>query len=231
MEDPEHRRTSLSTLAIAALRSGVVLLLGGALSLSGCKSTADGKGGDPDRRATDSEETAPPSADTLYYLGRVLAGQGKDDEAITVFTNTITRHPEYLAAYVDLAEIYVRQRRFADAETLLVQGLEADPRSGVLWNNLGMVRMFRQNDEGAREAFAKAVAAAPREERYAANLALATGLLGQYDEAFVLFERILGAEGAHHNLAVIAESRGDTERAEIERAAAAALAAKKPPAK
>ncbi len=228
MEDPDHCRNSTWILASAAARSCAALLLGSAVFLSSCTSPGDQAGGDSERRATDSAETAPPSADTLYYLGRVLAGQGKDDEAITVFTNTISRHPEYLAAYVDLAEIYVRQRRFADAEALLVQGLEVDARSGVLWNNLGMVRMFRQNDEGAKEAFAKAVAAAPREERYAANLALATGLLGQYDEAFVLFEQILGPEGAHHNLAVIAESRGDTERAAAERTAAAALAAKKP---
>jgi len=70
-----------------------------------------------------------------------------------------------------------------------------------------------------------AAAAGPDNTRYRANVALALGMSGRYDECLAAYEQILHPADAHYNLAVICDSRNDTERAVAEYARALRLRA------
>ena len=197
-------------------------------SLAGCQSDTsrtDAPNGTSllmnDEFASSSDK--PPSAETLYRLARVLEAQGKSAQAKSALEATIKRYPKYLPAYCDLAESQVRQRKIGAAILTLKRGLAVDSDDAVLLNNLGMCRLLQGDNAQARENFESAAAAAPNDARYQSNLALATAMLGQYDESLELYKQILSGGQAHYNVAVACEARNDSARADIEYATAARL--------
>lgn len=158
----------------------------------------------------------PPTANTLYRLGKLLAAQGRMEESSASLRACIQRHPGFMPAYCLLAELSVRHRQFDTAIETLQRGLNVAPDDPVLRNDLGMCLLLRGQPEAALDEFAKAAAISPNDGRYRANVALATGMLGRYDEAFKLYCELLGNGGAHFNLGVICQARGDVERAALE---------------
>ena len=66
-------------------------------------------------------------------------------------------------------------------------------------------------------------AAAPAERLYQANLAMAVGMGGRYDQSLVLYQDVLPAAEAHYNLALLCQARGDTTRADQEFATAKSM--------
>lgn len=165
----------------------------------------------------------PPTADTLYRMGRIYAAQGKDDQATAVFRNTIARFPNYMPAYCDLAQLQVRQRKVGAAILTLQQGLKIDDQDAVLHNDLGMCHVMNGNYEAAATSFGRAAEINPDDARYVANQAMATGMLGRYDESLSLYQQVLRPAEAHYNLAVVCEARNDMNRANEEYARARAL--------
>jgi Flp pilus assembly protein TadD len=158
-----------------------------------------------------------PTLKTRYAVARLLSSQGKDEQAIFVLTHIIRECPQCLPAYNDLAEIYIRHRRFDQADAVLASGLRiAQERDPVLLNNRGMCCMITGKFEAALEAFSAASAVAPSDARFQANRATALGMLGRYDEALEQYYRVLAPADAHFNLAVICEAHNDKERAQEE---------------
>ena len=49
---------------------------------------------------------------------------------------------------------------------------------------------------------------------------MALGMLGRYEEALAVYEQVVLPARAHYNVAVLAEARNDTDRAEVEYAIA-----------
>lgn len=165
----------------------------------------------------------PPTPETLYRMSRMLEAQGKYDQAVTTLTTAIERYPNYLPAYCGLAELHVRKRRLNDAMVALDKAHQLAPDDAVILNNLGMVYMLQGQHENALDAFAQAAGKGPNNARYKANMALATGMMGRYDEALALYSQVLRPAYAHYNLSVIAEARNDMARANEEFAKASAL--------
>jgi len=66
--------------------------------------------------------------------------------------------------------------KLPEAEAALVKALDASPRSALLWNNLGVVRVRRGSFPAAVDAFQKALTADPTFEPAKANLARAEQL-------------------------------------------------------
>jgi Flp pilus assembly protein TadD len=165
----------------------------------------------------------PPTPETLYRLARMLEAQGKDEQAQAALNQTIERFPNYLPAYSGLAELQVRHRQLNAAKATLEKARLLAPDDPVVLNNIGMVWMLQGQHESALDAFAQAAGKAPENARYKANMALATGMMGRYDESFALYTQIMPPAHAHYNLSVIAEARNDTARANEEFAKANAL--------
>jgi Flp pilus assembly protein TadD len=154
-----------------------------------------------------------PTPGTLYAMARILAAQGRDAECQSVLTKIIALQPDYMAAYNDLAELQMRQRKIDQAVGTLGAGLKIAPQQAVLLNNMGMCYMLKGQYEDSLTWFTRAAGAAPDDTRFRANMAMALGMSGRYDESLALYQQITTAADAHYNLGVLADSRKDHERA------------------
>jgi tetratricopeptide (TPR) repeat protein len=166
----------------------------------------------------------PPTLQTRHALARLLADQGKDEESEAVLRQLLAEWPGFVNAYCDLAELQMRQGRADDAIRTLSVGLGRAPKDPVLLNNLGVCWLFKNDLGRALQMFTAAAAVAPSNARYRANMAMAMGLQGRYEESLALYEQVLPPAEAHSNLAVLCRARGDEVRAAKESASAKILA-------
>ena len=102
------------------------------------------------------------------------------------------------------------------------------PQNPVILNNLGMCQMLNNEYGPALKCFMEATKLAPANARYQANMAVALGMLGEYDLALDVYKNTVPAAEAHYNLAVLCEARKDSQRAEQEFRRAANLGLKLP---
>ena len=208
------------------IKSAIVLLVG--IQLAACSSSTVIPVSHWERSNRDIEfdsaTNKPPTPKTLCVMSRILASQGKDTECEYILQRILREHPNYALAYVDLAELQMRQQRTDDAIETLTAGLTQSPDDPILLNNLGMCLMVKNQHEEALSKFTQALSARPRDMRYKANTAVALGMMGHYDESLKIYQEVLGHSAqAHYNLAVLCEARGDYERSVQEYTRAAAL--------
>lgn len=150
-----------------------------------------------------SNSYSPPEAKTLYAMSRILVAQGKDDQSELVLERLNKEYPKFIPAYCDLAELRMRQGRVADAVVELNKGLEVAPHDPILLNNMGVCSIFRGDYADALYNFTLAAEVMPREDRYRANMALALGMLGRYEEALNLYKEVLDPALAAENMTII----------------------------
>ena len=203
-----------------------LLLLG--LVLWGCENKDKGpefvySKSDPAEFEFQKGSDRPPTAKTLYSMARILQAQDKRPQQEFVLKRIIELHPDFLPAYCDLAELYLYQRQSHKSIAVLEGGLKQAPDAAILINDLGVVYLAREEYPKALEQFSKAAGLPGADVRYRANMAVALGMMGRYDEALALYEQVLRPSEAHYNLAVLAEARNDQERARREYAVAEQL--------
>ena len=200
----------------------IAAALVGALLTGGCaqRRPSDRDGHDAARSLEDERfangANQPPNANTLYALSRILVAQGRDSEAEFVLKSIIRRYEDYLPAYSDMAEIYIRSGRTQEAIELLAAATARAPSDPVLLNNLGMCFFLDEAYHTAAEHFAAAAAAAPREPIYRANHAAALGMLGDLAAAERIYDEIFQDwEDVEHNLAVLRRAGGGTPQPSV----------------
>lgn len=208
MNSPERNGMRLETLFFIA--SLAITALGG------CSQTPEERTKEKLDRAFQEGVGRKPTAETLYAMSKILAAQGREGTYEYTLTKIIEDYPQFLPAYCDLAELRVRQKRLEEALDAVEDGLAEAPGDHVLLNNLGMCRLLRGDHELALDAFRRAVEASPDNVRYRANMAASLGMLGRYDEAYSLYQQVMIPSDAHYNVAVLAETRKDVDRAAVE---------------
>jgi len=208
------------------MRCQLAIALMLALPLAACETTNHslGDGGEEDFGVGGDRA---PTVRTLHTMSRVLAAQGRDDQCELVLYKLIGEHPDFMPAYVELAELCMRNDRVDDAVEVLTVGVERAPEDVVLHNDLGMALLVSGDYEAALRRFREAAALDPQDARARSNAGTALGMLGRYDEALALYLQILTPADAHHNVGVVAEAQGDFERAAKAYAAAAAASTPK----
>lgn len=193
-----------------SLTNNTVRLLAGAAAsavlaagLIGCQShakQADAFGGGADR---------PPTPRTLHMMAKLINENGRFDQAEFVLTRIINDAPDYLPAYVELADLYIERGRFGDAIATLQGARTVAPNDAVIANNLGVLMLREKNLPGAATAFRSAVENDPEEARYHANLAVSLAMQGHYEQAYAAWASVLPPEEVFWNIGVVAEARGD----------------------
>lgn len=155
----------------------------------------------------------PPSVRTLHTMSRVLANQGRDGQCELVLLKLLEEDPCFLPAYLELAELHLRNNRTQSAVEVLERALEHGSEDPVIQNDLGMAYLLNGDHGRAVDSFTAASELAPDEARHRSNLAMALGMLGFADEALSVYLEVIPAADAHYNVAVLLEARGETERA------------------
>ena len=190
------------------------LALVGVMSLGACQSSRWAP-----RFETPIPETAeidldrPPTANTLYRMGKMLAAQNGHRAAEAVFSTRIVRYPTFIPAYVEVADLRAGRRDYNGAIDILEQALERVPQSAVIHNNLGMLWLLADDYEQALGEFATAVEQSPADGRFLANNALALAMTGRYEEALDAYMQVVEAGAAHFNVGIVAAARDDQKRA------------------
>ena len=196
-------RGPLRALAAAAL------LLGSAGCSQQSRTLGDSAGAHPEDASWDRGTDRPATPQTLLAAARIFAAKGQDRDAEFVLRRIVSEYPGFVPAYVELAELYVRHRRMDQAVDVLCKAVTKVPRDPVLRNNLGMCYLLKSDHDRALLEFQAAVGVDPNDARYRANMALALGMMGRYDEALSLYRQIVTEIECHENLAVIGEARRD----------------------
>jgi Flp pilus assembly protein TadD len=192
----------------AKLIFSLILLTGCMVCIVGCSPSARSKQ-NTDWVQNDSlgdfegQSNRPPTVKVLWAMADILATQGKDPQCEFVLKRIIYEHPSFLPAYNSLAELKMRQGQTKEAVKTLREGLEIEPETPILLNNLGMCWMILKDNEMALEMFTKAAGLMPENPKYRANMAVALGLMGREEESMSLFSQVLPAELACQNLCVL----------------------------
>ena len=152
-----------------------------------------------------SDSYSPAEPKTLYAMSRILVSQGKDQQGELVLARLNREFPNFVPAYCDMAELRMRQGRVDDAIEGLTAGLQVAPRDPILLNNLGVCSIMKGDFEAALSSFTTASEEMPQEDRYRANMALALGMLGRYEEALTLYKDVLEPGLAEENIGIINE--------------------------
>ncbi len=161
-----------------------------------------------------------PNMNSLHSMARLCLAQGRDREAENVLHNLLEQQPEFLPAYEELAQIYLRAGMLDSAVAILNLGITVNARDPVLYNDLGMCQLLQQDYLAALDSFTKAAGLSPTDARCRANMAVTLGLLGRTDESLSLYLQLLPPADAHWNVAVLCDARRDFNRAAREYARA-----------
>jgi len=112
-------------------------------------------------------------ASSYFRLGRYHQDRGDLDLALTAYTYAIARDPRHAGARSAAAAIHAQQGRLAQARAMLLAVAAEYPALAQPHNNLGYVYHLQGDYSAAAQAFRRALAIEPGNERARNNLALA----------------------------------------------------------
>jgi tetratricopeptide (TPR) repeat protein len=125
-------------------------------------------------------------------LGNLHLARGEGAQAEAEFRKAIALDARFVPAHVNLADFYRSQRRDAESEKILREGLRAAPRAAGLREALGLALVRQGRKDVALAEFAAAAKAQPDGSRYSYIYAVALDSAGRRAEAI----RILKAAAA-----------------------------------
>jgi predicted CXXCH cytochrome family protein len=142
-------------------------------------------------------------ADARANLGSFEARRGDVARAEQDLKAAIALDPLFVPAYVNLADIYRAQRREADAERVLRDGLKRSPNSAPLHHALGLTLVRAKRNDQALPELAKATKLDAANARFAYVYGVALHSAGRVDEAIAT---LVKASVAHPTDADILEA-------------------------
>lgn len=94
-----------------------------------------------------------------YKLAAIYESRGENEPAIREYENAIRVYDKNPGAYFGAGNIYLRMKKYKDAEKDYLKAIELDPSNGAYYNNLGWLYMetgdLRKAEARAREAAGK----------------------------------------------------------------------------
>ncbi len=126
-----------------------------------------------------------------YNLANVLAKQGRTEEAVLHYHQTISINPDFADAYINLGNVYQMQGQTGEALSQYLQAVKRIPENAGLHYNLGLVYEKQGEIEKAIAHFQKAVVLKPDYEAAYFKLGLALFQKNDFDGAAKNFKAVL----------------------------------------
>jgi tetratricopeptide (TPR) repeat protein len=142
-------------------------------------------------------------------LGNLHAMRGDPAAAEAAFREALKRDARFVPAYVNLADLRREQRRDADAEAVLREGLRVVPDAPALREALGLALVRQGKKAAALAEFAAARKSAPAEARYDYLYAVALHDAGRRAEAIRVLDDVAKRSGDRDVLLALATFRGE----------------------
>jgi tetratricopeptide (TPR) repeat protein len=120
---------------------------------------------------SDSAAKSPDKARPHNNLGVALKGQGRLQEAVSNFSQTIRLDPKFTEAYYNLGNTYVSLGRDDEAVLNYKKALELAPENAIVHASLGNALFNRWRLEEAQFHYAEAVRLNPQDMKARINLA------------------------------------------------------------
>jgi tetratricopeptide (TPR) repeat protein len=121
-------------------------------------------------------------------LGNTLADAGEPELAIAEFQVALQMDSRAVGPRSNLADLYRRLERDADAEDLLREGIAIDPDAAALHHSLGLLLVRQQRPESGLDALRIAAQKDSANSRYLYVYAVALNSLGQSGDAIDLLQ-------------------------------------------
>ena len=99
--------------------------------------------------------------EVMRKLSWLALGNDRFDEAIKLGKKMRKLFPTSKAVRLELAEVYRRAERYADAERTLKQEISINPSAGMPWRELARVYLIQGKQDLATEAFREGSRATP----------------------------------------------------------------------
>jgi protein O-GlcNAc transferase len=126
---------------------------------------------------------APQNAAIAMELGKALAVDGRDQQAIPVFQHVLEIEPQSVAASYQLALALQRSNKVPEAIILLKKVVAAEPNNAEAMTNLGMALSQAQLAKDAIPVLQRSIALAPQSVTAHQDLAAAYVQLSQFGDA------------------------------------------------
>ena len=137
-----------------------------------------------------------------YYYQIALQAQHDNNfrRAERYYLNTLREDPRHENAIVNLAAIYIKGKRFQEAQSLIEEALALNPKNSKALVNAGMIALEKNEKEKASDYFHKALGYNPSEETALINLAYLELQINNYDKASVYYEKLIWVSPENINI-------------------------------
>jgi predicted CXXCH cytochrome family protein len=150
-------------------------------------------------------------------LGSFLARRGQAVEAEAEYKAALQLSPQFLAASINLTDLYRQLNRDSDGEAVLAAAIAVSPRGAAAHHALGLVLTRLKKPDAALSEFRQAAELEPDVARYLYVYAVALNSNGQTDKAIAVLKEALARHPNDRDIlsALIAFSRaaGDSSSA------------------
>ena len=179
-------------------------------------------------------ERAPQAPQLLTALVNTYMAQSASGKAVTLLENTIKRSPDDAPAHELLGEVYLRLKRYPDAEKELKRTMAIAPKWNAPYANLARVDQLRGNDAGALAFYKQGLEEIPGDQQLLIALAGYYESRRDYHDAITTYRSAVKANPADavatNNLAVLLVRQGGESRLKEARKLAVNLASSPAPA-
>ncbi|HYV35296.1 MAG TPA: tetratricopeptide repeat protein [Gemmataceae bacterium] len=123
------------------------------------------------------------------------------DEARKYYQKAIEIDPQCVQAYIQLANLYLKQDDTDRALTVYQHALQQNPKVAQLWYDLGVIQCRRKDLNAALQGFAKAHELEPENRHYATDYGLYLARAGKPQEAVVILSKVMNKADANYDVA------------------------------
>ena len=123
-----------------------------------------------------------------------LEARGELEEALKRYQEIVAKTQDNPYYYMGIGQLYVRLRKYNEAEDAFRKGLEINPDLNELRVGLGYAYLYDKDLENARKWLVKALKEEPKDPEGLAGFGRVNALEGDYEKAEELFQEALSVE-------------------------------------